>query len=89
MRTALDIDDDILNAVKALAAPERQPIGQFASELPRGALREEAAGRRTGGRRGDGRAGGRASSTGSDPTAAGGTVVTNEVVNEIRDDLGG
>ena len=38
MRTTLDLDEDILNAAKALAAQERKPVGQFVSELLREAL---------------------------------------------------
>jgi hypothetical protein len=39
MRTTLDIDDDVLNAVKELAAARRTTAGQVISELARQALR--------------------------------------------------
>ena len=39
MRTTLDIDDDVLNAVKELAAARRITAGQAISELARKALR--------------------------------------------------
>jgi hypothetical protein len=39
MRTTLDIDDDVLNAVKELAAARRTTAGQVISELARKALR--------------------------------------------------
>ena len=79
MRTTLDIDDDVLRVAKALAAQERKPVGQFVSELLRGALPA----------RGGGATDGRPRERyGFRPIPAGGAVVTNEVVNEIRDDLG-
>ena len=78
MRTTLDIDDDVLSAAKALAAQERKPVGQFVSELLRGVLpaRGGAAAGRSRGR------------YGFRPIPAGGSVVTNEIVDGIRDDLG-
>jgi hypothetical protein len=39
MRTTLDIDDDVLNAVKELASARRATAGQILSELARKALR--------------------------------------------------
>ena len=45
MRTTLDLDEDILNAAKALAAQERKPVGQFVSELLREALPARGGGR--------------------------------------------
>ncbi len=79
MRTTLDIDDDVLSAAKALAAQERKPVGQFVSELLRGALPA----------RGGGATDGRPRERyGFRPIPAGGAVVTDEVVNGIRDDLG-
>ena len=39
VRTTLDIDDDVLNAVKELAAARRTTAGQVMSELARKALR--------------------------------------------------
>ena len=79
MRTTLDLDEDILNAAKALAAQEHKPVGQFVSELLREALPARSGG--TSAMRARERYGFR-------PIPAGGAVVTNEVVNKIRDDLG-
>ena len=78
MRTTLDIDDEVLSVAKALAARERKPVGQLVSELLRGALpaRGGAAAGRSRGR------------YGFRPIPAGGTVVTDEIVDGIRDDLG-
>ncbi len=79
MRTTLDIDDDVLNVAKALAAQQQKPVGQFVSELLRSALPA----------RGGGAAAGRPRERyGFRPIPAGGAVVTDEIVNEIRNDLG-
>ena len=78
MRTTLDIDDDVLSAAKALAAREHRPVGQFVSELLRGALPA----------RGPAAAGPPRERYGFRPIPAGGAVVSDEAVNEIRDDLG-
>ena len=79
IRTTLDIDDDVLSAAKALAAHERKPVGQFVSELLRGALPTRGGGATAGGPR---------ERYGFRPIPAGGAVVTDEIVNGIRDDLG-
>ena len=44
MRTTLDIDDDVLRAVKDLARRERKTSGQVISELARQALTGSALG---------------------------------------------
>lgn len=38
MRTTLDLDDDVLEAIKELAGMKKQTAGQVASELMRKAL---------------------------------------------------
>ena len=43
MRISVDIDDDVLDAVKKLAAQEEQTVGQVLSDLTRNALRPSAA----------------------------------------------
>jgi hypothetical protein len=43
MRISVDIDDDVLDAVKQLAAQEKQTVGQILSDLARNALRPSAA----------------------------------------------
>ena len=45
VRTTLDIDDDVLNAVKELAAARRTTAGQVISELARKALRPSGSAR--------------------------------------------
>lgn len=80
MRTTLDIDDDVLATAKELAKRERKTAGKFASELMREALRA----------RNDPVAAGRPPRDlhGFKPIPAGGAVVTNEFVNELREELG-
>jgi hypothetical protein len=45
MRTTLDIDDDVLNAAKELAAARRTTAGRVISELARQALRPTSSSR--------------------------------------------
>ena len=45
MRTTLDIDDDVLNAAKELAAARRTTAGSVISELARKALRPTSSAR--------------------------------------------
>ena len=80
MRTTLNIDDDVLHAAKELANRERKTAGQFISQLIREALGERAidASRRPAGRE----------LYGFKPIRAGGNVVTDELVSELRDELG-
>ena len=80
MRTTLDIDDDVLVAAKELAKRECKTAGKFMSDLMREALRNRGTG-----------------STidepgrefyGFRPIPAGGMVVTNELVDKLREELG-
>ena len=78
MRTTLDIDEDVLVAAKELARRQRKTAGKLASELMREALRSRAARSATA-------SGGR---HGFRPIPAGGSPVSNELVNAMRDELG-
>lgn len=78
MRTTLDIDDDVLSAAKELARRQRKTVGKLASELMREALRNRAMRTSTALK---GRHGFR-------PIPAGRSLVTNELVNDMRDGLG-
>ena len=74
MRTTLDIDEDVLETAKELAAMQRVSIGKVISELARRSLRQttESTGMRNG-----------------VPLLSprkGAQVVTMEVVNRLRDD---
>ena len=78
MRTTLDIDDDVLSAAKELARRQRKTAGKLASELMREALRNRAKRTSTASK---GRHGFR-------PIPAGRSPVSNELVNDLRDELG-
>ena len=80
MRTTLDIDGDVLIAAKELAKRERKTAGKLVSDLMREALRARADS--------TGEARARRSLYGFKPIPAGGSVVTNELVDELRDELG-
>ena len=73
MRTTLDIADDVLAAVKELAAQEKSSAGEVLSRLARRALISA-----------DGSSLGR-SVVGLPTLPRRGTLVTNEHVNEIRE----
>lgn len=78
MRTTLDIDDDVLAAVKEFAKREQQTAGKFASGLIREALHvrlSKAAVKQSHGQ------------YGFAPIPAGGRLVTNELVDELREEL--
>ncbi|MCY4123142.1 MAG: hypothetical protein OXG72_19725 [Acidobacteria bacterium] len=78
MRTTLGIRRRRPERREALAAQERKPLGQFVSELRRGALLA----------RGGAATGRPRERYGFRPIPAGEAMVTDEAVNEIRDDLG-
>lgn len=80
MRTTLNIDDDVLAAAKEIAQREHKSTGRFMSDLVREALKRRASAP-------SGRRRNRAF-YGFRPIPAGGSVVTNELVNELRDELG-
>jgi hypothetical protein len=75
MRTTLDVDDDVLQAVKERARREKRSAGAVLSDLARAAL----------------------TATEGDPPRADygfrplpsrGTVVTNALIDDLRDELG-
>ena len=81
MRTTLDIDDDVLNAAKELARRENVSAGQIVSRMLRDVL--------------TGKLGAQGHSTapaaavaGFRPFVARGQVVTNDTVNQLREDEG-
>lgn len=79
MRTTLDIDEDILNAAKALARQQNKSAGQVVSRLLRDVLTGQAS------RLGEG---GKASVAGFRPFASSGNIVTNDQVNALREQEG-
>ena len=79
MRTTLDIDIDVLAAAKEIAKREHKTAGQFISQLAREALRVRAV--RDAVEQPSEHLGFRA-------IPAGGATVTNQLINEMRDELG-
>ncbi|MCX7628081.1 MAG: hypothetical protein N2Z69_06695 [Methylophilaceae bacterium] len=78
MRTTLDIEDDVLAAAKELARLQRVSTGQVVSRLMREALSGQPS-RLSEVASGTGHAGG------FRPFPSRGVVVTNEIVNGLRD----
>ena len=79
MLTMIDIDDDVLAAARTLALREGKPAERVVSDLLREALQARTSARAA------------LSSHeryGFRPIPAGGAVVTNDLVNEIRDGTG-
>jgi hypothetical protein len=73
VRTTLDIEDDVLQAAKELAANRKRTLGAVVSELLRAALEPAAAGETRNGMR-------------LLPKRATGPKPTLELVNKLRDD---
>ena len=82
MRTTLNIADDVLTAVKEVAKREAKPIGTVVSRLIRQSLLGE----------GSGAAAGSAAEPppefGFRPFPKRGGIVTNELVNRLREEAG-
>ena len=76
MRTTLTIDDDVLAAVHELARRQKQTSGQVLSDLARRSLTAEAPSVRTD------------EFLGFRPLPKRGVVVTNELIDAIRDEIG-
>ena len=84
MRTTLDIAEDELLAAKELARRERKTAGQVISELARrGLLRPVPSGA------GEGEADEAEEFFGFRPLPARGVVVTNDLINQLRDEDSG
>jgi len=79
MRTTLDIEDDVLAAAKALARRQRKSAGTVISELARRGLNQSA-----------GTAGVAESAAfyGFDPLPARGVLVTDTLIDRLRDETG-
>jgi hypothetical protein len=76
MRTTLDIADDVLQAARELARRERKTAGQLISELVRQALNAQTPG------------GEPEEVKGFRPFPSRGGVVTNELVDRLREESG-
>ena len=79
MRTTLDIDNDVLLAAKELARHQHKTAGQVVSELLRKALTSDE-------QRDQMKE--EPAVYGFEPFPSRGSVVTNQVINDLKDDLG-
>lgn len=77
MRTTVDIEPDVLNAAKEIARQRRVAVGRVVSALMREAL--------TGGTNASVSESSDAALTGFEPFPARGVVVTNELIDRLRD----
>lgn len=82
MRTTIDLEQDALLAVKELARQENVSLGKVVSRLVRLALTGQAV------QAGAASAQGVASATGFVPFAPRGVVVSNELIDRLRDGEG-
>ena len=80
MRTTLDIDNDVLQAAKEMARQQHKTAGQMVSELLRRAL--TAPDKQTG------QVNEKQAVYGIEPFPSRGGVVTNQLIDELKDDLG-
>lgn len=85
MRTTLDIADDVLFAARDMARREKKSLGQVISELARQAFIQGAANARASTRH---RAEEPLARYGIHPLPPRGGVVSNEMINRLRDDEG-
>ncbi|MYA66216.1 MAG: antitoxin [Gammaproteobacteria bacterium] len=76
MRITLDLDPDVLMAAKELARRQRKTAGQIVSQLLRQALNQDS---------GDS---GETDNYGFRPSPSRGGVVTNTLIDELREDFG-
>lgn len=87
MRTTLDIADDVLLAAKEIARREKKPLGQIISELARRAF-SQADGDSAGTQAATPHVSDRLATYGIHPLPARGAIVSNELINRIRDEEG-
>lgn len=86
MRTTLDIEDDVLFAAKEIARREKKSLGHVISELARRAFRApHAAGEQPPSPPG---ASERLAAYGIQPLPARGGLVSNELIERLRDEEG-
>lgn len=86
MRTTLDIEDDVLFAAKEIARREKKSLGQVISELARRAFRTAPAGSDQGPPPPS--TSERLAAYGIQPLPARGGLVTNELIERLRDEEG-
>ena len=91
MRTTLDIADDVLFAAKEIARREKKPLGQIISELARRAFAQQAAGGTPDGRppaSAGRKVSERLAAYGIHPLPPRGGIVSNELIDRLRDEEG-
>jgi hypothetical protein len=77
MRTTINIDDDVLNAVKEISRRQARPVGEVASKLLREALRGEDKEIRE-----------KPARYGFRPFAKSSDIVTNAIIDQLREEAG-
>lgn len=87
MRTTLDIEDDVLFAAKEIARREKKSLGQVISDLARRAFAQGTAQPSDKQPRVPG-ASERLATYGIHPLPARGGIVTNELIDRLRDEEG-
>ena len=92
MRTTLDIADDVLYAAKEIARREKKPLGQIISDLARRAFAQpESAAGMAGSQppsSGAPKVSQRLAAYGIHPLPPRGGIVTNEMIDRLRDEEG-
>ena len=90
MRTTLDIADDVLFAAKAIARRDKKPLGQIISDLARRAFAQPAQGTTQGGEPLAARhqVSEELAHYGIHPLPARGSIVSNELIDRLRDEEG-
>ena len=83
IRTTLDIADDVLFAAKELARREKRSVGEIVSELARSALVAPDRGKAA-----QHGAGKRLARFGIQPLPARGGIVSNQLIDRLRDEEG-
>lgn len=87
MRTTLDIEDDVLFAAKEIARREKKSLGQVISDLARRAF-AQGSDQPPGKRPGAPRVAEPLAAYGIHPLPARGSLVTNELIDRLRDEEG-
>jgi hypothetical protein len=87
MRTTLDIEDDVLFAAKEIARREKKSLGQVISDLARGAF-AQGPGQPSGKQPRAPRVSERLAAYGIHPLPERGVLITNELIDRLRDEEG-